>query len=131
MPTFSYQVVSQQGKQNKGNIEADTRQAAMDALRGSGFTIISVDEVGALNKDVQLKIFEKKPTPRDLAVFCRQFVAILDAGVPAVQALEMLAEQTENQMLASALADCKTTIGEGETLLSFLPLKKKDWFSML
>ena len=104
MPTFSYQVVSQQGKQNKGNIEADTRQAAMDALRGSGFTIISVDEVGALNKDVQLKIFEKKPTPRDLAVFCRQFVAILDAGVPAVQALEMLAEQTEMSPAQAAFA---------------------------
>ena len=131
MPTFSYQVVSQQGKQNKGNIEADTRQAAMDALRGSGFTIISVDEVGALNKDVQLKIFEKRPTPRDLAVFCRQFVAILDAGVPAVQALEMLAEQTENQMLASALADCKTTIGEGETLADAMREHKKVFPDML
>ena len=116
MPTFAYMVVNQQGKQNKGNLDADTREAAMEALRGDGYTIISVNEVGGLNKDVKLTAFEKKPTPRDLAVFCRQFVAILDAGVPAVQALDMLAEQTENPMLAAALAECKTTIEQGETL---------------
>ena len=106
---ISSAMIAVQGGTRKNS--ADTREAAMDALRGDGYTIISVNEVGGLNKDVKLTVFEKKPTPRDLAVFCRQFVAILDAGVPAVQALEMLAEQTENKMLASALADCKTTIG--------------------
>ena len=131
MPTFSYQVVSQQGKQNKGNIEADTREAAMAALRAAGSTIISVDEVGALNRDVRLSMFEKKPTSRDLAVFCRQFVSILDAGVPAVQALEMLAEQTENKMLADALADCKVTIEQGETLAAAMTAHPKVFPDML
>lgn len=131
MPTFSYQVVNPQGKHSKGNIDADTREAAMTALRAAGGTIISVAEVNALNKDVKLKAFEKKPKPRDLAVFCRQFVAILDAGVPAVQALEMLAEQTENKMLADALASCKTTIEQGETLADAMRQYPKAFPEML
>ena len=56
MPTFSYLVVNPQGKQNKGNLDAETRDAAMAALRAAGGTVISVDEVGTLNKDVELKI---------------------------------------------------------------------------
>ena len=131
MPTFSYLVVNPQGKQNKGNLDAETRDAAMAALRAAGGTVISVDEVGTLNKDVELKIFEKKPTARDLAVFCRQLVAILDAGVPAVSALEMLSEQTENKMLANALGECKTTIEQGETLATAMREYPKVFPSML
>ena len=62
MPTFSYQVVSQQGKQNKGNLDAETRDAAMAALRAAGGTVISVDEVGALNlEDIETFIGDKIP----------------------------------------------------------------------
>ena len=131
MPTFAYMAVNQQGKQNRGDLDADTREAAMESLRGSGLTVISVNEVSALNRDVKLKAFEKKPTARDLAVFCRQFVSILDAGVPAVQALEMLAEQSENVMLSRALSACKTTIERGETLAHAMRDHPKVFPSML
>jgi len=131
MPSFAYTVVDKQGKQNKGSVDADTRNAAMTELKKAGSLVVECKEVGAMGRDIHLKAFDKKPAPRDLAVFCRQFVAILDAGVPAVQALEMLAEQTENKMLASALSDCKTTIEQGETLSHAMAEYPKVFPSML
>lgn len=131
MPSFAYTVVDKQGKQNKGSLDADTRDAAMAELKKAGSLVVECKEVGAMGKDVKFTAFDKKPMPRDLAVFCRQFVAILDAGVPAVQALEMLAEQTENKMLANALAECKTTIEQGETLSHAMSQCPKVFPSML
>lgn len=116
LATFSYLVISRQGKENKGTMDADTREAAMEELRRAGNVIISVDEVGLLSKDIKLSSFSSNPKPRDMAVFCRQFVSIINAGVPVVTALDMLSEQTENKKLAKSLADCKKTIEQGETL---------------
>ena len=42
-----------------------------------------------------------KITAKDLTIYCKQFASILKAGVPLIQALQMLGEQTENQLLAS------------------------------
>ena len=116
MASYSYLVITKQGKENKGTLNADTREAAIEELKQAGNLIISLDEVGLLSKDIKLSFMEKKPKPRDMAVFCRQFVSIIDAGVPVVTALDMLSEQTENKMLAKALAECKKTIEQGETL---------------
>ena len=69
-----------------------------------------------MNSEVNLKGFQKKPSARDMSVFCRQFVAIVDAGVPVLNALQMLSEQTENQMLREAIADCKSRIEKGSSM---------------
>lgn len=116
MAVFSYLVINKSGKEIKGTLDAESRKDALIELRQLGNLVISVDEVGLLNKDVKLPFITGKPKPRDLAVFCRQFVSIIDAGVPVVSALEMLGEQTENKKLAKALVECKKTIEQGETL---------------
>lgn len=116
MPIFSYLVINKHGKENRGSIEAETRESAIEELRQQGGVIVSVEEVGILSREIKIPIASKKPSPRDLAVFCRQFVSIIDAGIPIITALDMLSEQTENKMLSKALADCRKTIGQGETL---------------
>lgn len=112
---FAYVAYGPNGKQVKSTIEAPSEEAAARTLKGKGYTIVSLEKAGALNKNISFS-FGGKPTPRDMAVFCRQFVAIVDAGVPVVQALGMLAEQTENKMLQGAVAGCKDSIEKGSSL---------------
>ena len=50
--------------------------------------------------------------PRDLSVFCRQFISMINAGVTIVDALGMLEEQTENKTMAKAIGGAKAEIGK-------------------
>lgn len=130
MAVFSYLVIDKRGKETKGNLDAETRVDALSQLRQMGNMVISVNEVGMLNQDIKLSIFSKKPKPRDLSVFCRQFVSINSAGIPLVSALEMLGEQTENKMLAQAILGCKKTIEQGETFAHAMSLWPEVFPSM-
>ncbi len=116
MATYNYVVLNSRGKEQKGSLSADTREQAMTELKSSGSTVLSITEAGGLNKDINIGFLEKKPKPRDMAVFCRQFVSIIDAGVPVISAFDMLGEQTENKKLSTAIKECKKTIEHGETL---------------
>lgn len=116
MANFTYEVQNSAGKFKKGSITGDTREAAMSELKNGGSTVIRCEGSSSLNKDINITFLEKKPKPRDLAVFCRQFVSIIDAGVPVITAFEMLGQQTENKRLCAAINDCKKTIEYGETL---------------
>lgn len=130
MAVFSYLVIDKRGKEIKGNLDAETRTDALSQLRQMGNMVISVNEVGLLNQDIKLSIFSKKPKPRDLSVFCRQFVSINSAGIPLISALEMLGEQTENKMLAQAILGCKKTIEQGETFAHAMSLWPEVFPSM-
>ena len=116
MASYSYIAVNSAGRELKGTVEADSLEKASSGLKKQGLVVASLAETGALGKDLSLKFLEKKPTPRDLAVFCRQFVSIVKAGVSVVSALDMLGDQTENKRLRSAIVDCRRDIEKGETL---------------
>ncbi len=116
LASFSYTGFDKNGKAVKGSIDADARDVAATLIKGEGIVIATLNEASALNKDLNITIFEKKPKARDLAVFCRQFVSIISAGVTVVATLEMLAEQTENKPLANAINECKVGIQQGRAL---------------
>ncbi len=84
-----------------------TRQ--QPGLRKRTYFLISIKEVGLLEKDVKLS-FGRKVKPRDLSVFCRQFVSMIEAGVTVIDALGMLEEQTENKRLSAALHEVRTEV---------------------
>lgn len=116
MTTFAYIVLDPAGKEQKGSLQAENRDAAAAQLRSDGKTLVSLTEAGALSREVEISIFQRKPKARDMAVFCRQFVSIISAGVTVIEALDMLAEQTENRLLAAALAECRMSIEKGSSL---------------
>lgn len=128
MPTFSYVAFNNEGKESKGSITAQNLDRAAAELKKGGLTIATLAEAGNLDKELTLGFLEKKPKARDLAIFCRQFVSIVDAGVSMISALDMLAEQTENKRLRLAIQDCKLSIEKGETFSSALG-KHSDIFS--
>ncbi|MDR0905907.1 MAG: type II secretion system F family protein [Oscillospiraceae bacterium] len=116
MPEFSFIALTAAGAEQKGSITADTPADASRELKNRGLLPVSVAAQSVLSRDISISFFEKKPRVRDLSVFCRQFVSILDAGVPVISALEMLSEQTENKLLANALSDIRLKVETGESL---------------
>lgn len=116
MPNFKYTAYGKDGKELKGTIEAESREAALAQLKAEGNIPTNVAEEGMFDKDINLSFGGKKVAPRDLSVFCRQFVSITTAGVAIIDALEMLADQTENKTLKDAIIDTKISVAKGETL---------------
>lgn len=115
MPGFSYVAVDKRGKEKRGSLEAETRERALEQLKAEGLIPVSVREQGTLNKEIDFSI-GKKVKPRDLSVFCRQFVSITQAGVPMREALQMLSEQTENKWLKRAISEVLLNVEKGNTL---------------
>ena len=117
MANYVYNVLDTNGKTKKGNLEANDLEQAQLMLKKEGLTIISIDEGGALDKEISFGI-KKSIKPREFSVLCKQFVSILQAGVPIISALEMLHEQSVNPTLKQALADVREYVQKGESLAS-------------
>ena len=95
-------------------MEANNRDAAKELLKKDGYVILSLEEQSQ-QFDMNFT-FGRKLKPRDLSVFCRQFVSILEAGVAMKEALAMLEEQTENKTLKKSIAEVLTNIEKGNSL---------------
>ncbi len=128
MVTYSYIVTDQRGKEKKGTLEAKDRAAAAATLKQQGYILIQLQEASVLDKDIELSMFDKKPKPRELAIFCSQFLSIISAGVPMIKALGMMSLQTSNKRLRAAIDDCRMEIEKGATLADAMK-KHRDVFS--
>ena len=128
MVTYSYIVTDQRGKEKKGTLEAKDRAAAAATLKQQGYVLIQLQEASVLDKDIELSMFDKKPKPRELAIFCRQFLSIISAGVPMIKALGMMSLQTSNKVLRAAIEDCCQQIEKGSTLADSMK-RHRDVFS--
>ena len=115
MKSYSYVAIESDGKEKKGSVEADNVEKAEAKVRSMGLIPLEMKEQTRLREDIRSSK-KKKVSPRDLSVFCRQFVSMLRAGVTIVDALDMLIQQTENKVLAQAISKTKREIGKGSTL---------------
>lgn len=123
METFSYKAVNSAGKDVKGSVEAESKEEATRKIKEQGLVPVSIGKQGALDKDVNIPMFKGKKIPaRDMSVFCRQFASILKAGVSVINALEMLAEQTENKKLKEAIVQTQSNVEKGESLSDSMKL---------
>ena len=125
MPAYSYEAVDKMGRKKRGNIEAASTDRAQSMLKGEGLIPLKVSEQSFLSKDVN--IGGSGVSKRDLSVFCRQFVSILNAGVPIVDAMGMMEDQTENKRLKKALGEVKANIAKGESFANAI-LERSDIF---
>ncbi len=114
MPGYVYRAMGPDGKEKKGNVTATTQEQAASKLKADGLIVMKLEPEGALNKEITFGTTRVKV--RDFAVFCRQFVAILKAGVSVINALQMMSEQTESKPLKAATIRLVDNLGKGETL---------------
>ena len=117
MATFAYEALDKKGATVKGTVEAENIDLARAEIKNQGVTLLDIKEQGVLNKEINIDI-GGKPKPRDLSVFCRQFVSMLRAGVTILDALKMLGDATENKKLKEAINGVRVATEKGDTLSS-------------
>lgn len=117
MPGFNYTAINRNGKRVRSSLDASSIETAKSSLRGAGYTILDIKEQTTLNRDIEIP-FLGNPKAKDMAVFCRQFVSILRAGVSVASVLAMLGQQTSNKKLRAAIREMQADVEKGEALAS-------------
>jgi len=114
MPVFTFTGKDAQGKRVSGEKLADNKAQLTMQLRRERIIPGAIKEKG---KEFVLPTFGTGKVPiKDLAVFFRQFSVMIDAGLPLVQCLEILAANQENQVFQKCLTGVRTTVEGGSTL---------------
>ena len=99
-----------------GEIEADSRPAAVAALRAKGVVATSVEEKKAKAAASGPTKIGGKVKDKDLAIYTRQFSTMIDAGLPIAQALQILSEQSDSKVLRDVTTRIANDVQGGATL---------------
>jgi len=116
MPTFTYTARAVNGELKTATIDAATREDVVAQLRRQRLTVVKVDDAGDQ---------KKKPSGggikmRDIVIFTRQFSTMINSGLPLVQALDILAKQSENKQLQAVTRAVVFDVESGHTVADAL-----------
>jgi len=130
MALFEYQVKDSEGRNLTGTQEALDSNALIATLREKGFVIIRITEVKKKptlfgSGKSQVSGTRGKIKLDDLVVFARQLATMVEAGVPLVQSLDILGEQSENLSLKQIILDVHDSVESGKSLSEALEKHKK------
>jgi type IV pilus assembly protein PilC len=114
MPTFTYTARAVNGELKTATIDAPSREEVVAQLRRQRMSVVKVDEE---TKKVKTKGSIKM---RDIVIFTRQFSTMINAGLPLVQALDILAKQTENKTLSEVTRAVVFDVESGHTVADAL-----------
>ena len=112
MPTFVWEGRTRAGEVRKGTMVADDAAAVTARLRDQS---LSATKVRRQRKEIKLSL-GTGVRQRDVVIFARQFATMIDAGLPLVQAMEILSSQADNKTFGKLLADVKTRVEGGASL---------------
>ena len=114
MPVFTFSGKNSAGEKVSGERSATNKQVLAMQLRREQIAAPTIREKG---KEFALPMFGSgKVKTKDIAIFFRQFSVMIDAGLPLVQCLEILAANQENGAFQKALTGVRTTVEGGATL---------------
>jgi type IV pilus assembly protein PilC len=115
MPQYEFRGTSRTGEQVSGTRMAPSREALDALLRRDQITPTRIVEKGREIAIPKPKVVGRV-SAKELAIFTRQFSVMIDAGLPLVQCLEILATQQENKGFAKVLAGVRSSVESGSTL---------------
>ena len=113
MPVFTYRGTNRSGGSVSGEVTATSKAELQNLLRRQQITPTKMSEKG---KEFNLPTFGAGVNAKELAIFTRQFSVMIDAGLPLVQCLEILASQQENKTFQKVLAGTRGSVEGGATL---------------
>jgi type IV pilus assembly protein PilC len=108
---FQWEGTTRAGERRRGVMEAATREVVEGRLRGDGLADVRV----ARDASVLQMTIGSGVSAKELQVFTRQLATMIDAGLPLVQCLDILAAQTPNKIFARVLFQVKATVEQGST----------------
>lgn len=111
MAKFQWEAATRSGETRKGVMEAETAEIVEARLRSDG---MSVQRVKKQPKEIIITI-GSGVAAKDLQIFTRQLATMIDAGLPLVQCLDILANQTPNKIFARILTQVKSSVEQGAT----------------
>jgi len=118
MPSYIYVAVDPGGRRIKGEMEAESERAVISQLRPRRLTVISLKRKRQLTKLekkelFKVSLFRPRARTRDIIVAFRQFATLINAGVPIVQSIDVLIEQTQSVALRETLASVRRDVEAG------------------
>ncbi|EXJ22414.1 Type IV fimbrial assembly protein PilC [Alkalibacterium sp. AK22] len=114
MATYAYKAKTTEGKVIKGRMESTSRKEAVSELSQTNLIVF---EVEPLNTFLYKDIYIGKPLKqKEFILFLRQFATLMEAGILLVDAIDLLAEQTDSKMLKEALKQISIDVREGVAL---------------
>jgi type IV pilus assembly protein PilC len=111
MAKFQWEATTRTGEKRKGAMEAETAEIVENRLRGDGMTI---NRVKKEPRQITISI-GSGVSPKDLQIFTRQLATMIDAGLPLVQCLDILGNQSPNKIFARILTSVKQNVEQGAT----------------
>ena len=126
MPVYRWSGVNRAGKKVKGEMEAPDEEAVRLVLRRQR---IEPTKVKQAPKDIfeNVSFLKPKITEKDIVLFTRQFATMIDAGLPLVQCLDILANQTDNRTFKQMLKQIKSDVESGSTFADALKKHPKTF----
>jgi len=119
MPVYKWVAVTRKGRTLKGEIEAADEKIARLQLKRRNLTVKKIKQKP---KDLfeNVSFLQPRITKKDIVVFTRQFSTMIDAGLPLVQGLTILAEQSDNKTFKNILKEVTKDVEGGSTLAEAL-----------
>ena len=127
MPTYVFKGRNRMGEVIVGERLADSRDMLRQLLRREQVMLTSVKEKGREIAVPKIGSRSKKVAAKDLSIFTRQFSVMIDAGLPLVQCLEILAQQQENKNFQMVLTQTRQDVEEGSTLAAAMARHPKSF----
>lgn len=126
MPEYSYRARTRLGRVTKGTVKATNPERASEMLAEHGLVPLEIQDVRELRLWKRELKFGGVRT-RDRAVFARELATMIEAGIPILQALRILAQQTDSARLADILRNVSYEVEGGSLLSNALEKYPKDF----
>ncbi|NMC71555.1 MAG: type II secretion system inner membrane protein GspF [Myxococcales bacterium] len=131
MPTYEYRGLTASGRNVRGVREADGLDGLRAALRREGIVPTEIREArvaggeasaktGLAGREVRLGAFRDRAKPADISLATRQLATLIRSGIPLVESLTAIVEQTQKEQLKRALATVRDQVNEGVSLADAL-----------
>ncbi len=119
MPIFTYSGRTRTGQVISGQMEAASREVVVAKLRSQQILATAVRPKA---RDIELRLpgFGGGVSDKEIAIFTRQFATMIDAGLPLVQCLEILASQQDNKAFKKVLTEIRASVEGGSTFAAAL-----------
>lgn len=115
MPSFTYTAMNTAGKKLNGSMEANNRAQLISKLKEDGLFVLSAEDKADIvhRKEIgSAKRIKIKP----LAIFCRQFSTLINSGITAIKALDILYQQSDDKVLRQSIGKVYEAVQKGEAM---------------
>jgi type IV pilus assembly protein PilC len=114
--SYAFRVRTRDGRVVDGTMEADGEAAVANKLRAQGMVPVTIKKEGGKAMKKDLHLLPQRVKLKDVALFARQFSTMISSGLSLLRTLNILAEQTENPLLAKTIAAVRDDVERGSSL---------------